>query len=93
MKTLNSIIVQYVAIYGNPSRHRHGTHAHGTSIYMRRRGLQYTRAHDVQRLDFCYRVACAHKTTAKAIFKPVSLAWQPRAGLQWRKADQPTEMA
>ena len=38
-------------------------------------------------------VACAHKTTATAIFKPVSHAWQPRAGLQWRKADQPTEMA
>ena len=40
-----------------------------------------------------YREACAHKTTATAIFKPVSHAWQPRAGLQWRKADQPTEMA
>ena len=39
------------------------------------------------------RGACAHKTTATAIFKPVSHAWQPRAGLQWRKADQPTEMA
>ena len=38
-------------------------------------------------------VACAHKTTATAIFKPVSHAWQLRAGLQWRKADQPTEMA
>ena len=38
-------------------------------------------------------VACAHKTTATAIFKPVSHAWQPRAGLQWRKAHQPTEMA
>ena len=37
--------------------------------------------------------ACAHKTTVTAIFKPVSHAWQPRAGLQWRKADQPTEMA
>ena len=37
--------------------------------------------------------ACAHKTTATAIFKPVSHAWQPRAGLQWRKADQPTQMA
>ena len=36
--------------------------------------------------------ACAHKITATAIFKPVSHAWQPRAGLQWRKADQPTEM-
>ena len=37
--------------------------------------------------------SCAHKTTATAILKPVSHAWQPRAGLQWRKADQPTEMA
>ena len=37
-------------------------------------------------------VACAHKTTATAMFKPVSHAWQPRAGLQWRKADQPTQM-
>ena len=35
----------------------------------------------------------AVKTTATAIFKPVSHAWQPSAGLQWRKADQPTEMA
>ena len=39
------------------------------------------------------RAACAHKTTATAIFKPVSHAWQPRTGLQWREADQPTQMA
>ena len=37
--------------------------------------------------------AYAQKSTATAIFKPVSRAWQPRAGLQWLKADQPTEMA
>ena len=43
--------------------------------------------------DVCCPAACAHKTTATAIFKPVSHAWQPRAGLQWRKADQSTEMA
>ena len=35
--------------------------------------------------------AYAHFSTAKVIFKPVSHAWQPRDGLQWRKADQPTE--
>ena len=42
---------------------------------------------------FIGRVTYAQKTTATAIFKPVSHAWQPCAGLQWLKADQPTEMA
>ena len=37
----------------------------------------------------CNPDACAHKTTATAIFMPVSHAWQPCAGLQWRKASQP----
>ena len=33
------------------------------------------------------RVICSHKSTATDIFKPVTHAWQPRASLQWRKAD------
>ena len=63
-------------------------------------GLLVPVSHSVRWLDqsrttpqCCDPDACAHKTTATAIFKPVSHAWQPRAGLQWRKADQPTEMA
>ena len=43
--------------------------------------------------SFSTPVAYAHKSTAKAIFKPVSPARRYLLAVQWRKSDQPTRKA